>query len=171
MIPHRSMHNTRIEQLWLESGCHFARAWRAFFTRLERLYSLDRDDPQHIWLLHSLFLDDIQHDCHDFQMHWNNHPLSGKGKNMSPLVSANGQYMPLIPGVDDALSRISNSPVRLSMVSMIRSTTSIQSCFAATMEHPQIITTIPPLSAQLIPKRALLTLRLKLNWTKTTVQP
>ena len=82
----RSTHNTRIERLWLESGRHFARGWRAFFTRLERLHFLDRDDPHHIWLLHTLFLEDIQHDCDEFTENWNRHPLSGKGQNMSPLV-------------------------------------------------------------------------------------
>lgn len=82
----RSTHNTRIERLWLESGRHFARGWRAFFTRLERLHFLERDNPQHIWLLHTLFMEDIQHDCDEFCDSWNSHPLSGKGKNMSPLV-------------------------------------------------------------------------------------
>ena len=82
----RSTHNTWIERLWLESGRHFARGWRAFFHRLERLHFLDRDDPHHIWLLHTLFLDDIQHDCEEFSKDWNSHPLSGKGLNMSPLV-------------------------------------------------------------------------------------
>jgi hypothetical protein len=82
----RSTHNTRIERLWLETGRHFARGWRAFFTRLERLYFLERGDPHHIWLLHSLFLNDIQHDCEEFRKDWNSHPLSGKGRNMTPLV-------------------------------------------------------------------------------------
>lgn len=83
-----STHNTRIERLWLESGRHFARGWRAFFTRLERLHFLERDNPQHIWLLHTLFLEDIQLDCDEFCQSWNSHPLSGKGENMSPLVCA-----------------------------------------------------------------------------------
>jgi hypothetical protein len=81
-----STHNTRIERLWLEIGRHFARGWRAFFTRLERLYFLERENPHHIWLLHTLFLPDIQHDCNQFQEDWNSHPLSGKGQNMSPQV-------------------------------------------------------------------------------------
>lgn len=32
-----STRNTRIERLWLEVGTQFARAWRAFFSRLEDL--------------------------------------------------------------------------------------------------------------------------------------
>jgi len=85
-MVNRSTHNTRIERLWLESGRHFARGWRAFFTRLGRLHFLDRDDPHHIWLLQKLFLEDIQSDCDDFCHEWNSHPLSGKGQNMAPLV-------------------------------------------------------------------------------------
>lgn len=54
--------------------------------RLERLHFLDRSDPHHLWLLHTLFLDDIQEDCDEFCKHWNSHPLSGKGENMTPLV-------------------------------------------------------------------------------------
>lgn len=83
---YRSTYNTRIERLWLEIGRHFARSWRAFFTRLERLHFLERENPHHIWLLHTLFLPDIQHDCDQFQEDWNSHPLSGKGQNMSPQV-------------------------------------------------------------------------------------
>lgn len=81
-----STFNTRIERLWVESGRHFVRLWRAFFTRLERNHKLDRTDKGHIWLLQLLFMDDIQKDCDDFVKDWNSHPLSGRGHNQSPLV-------------------------------------------------------------------------------------
>ncbi|KAJ6614370.1 hypothetical protein B0H10DRAFT_2265466 [Mycena sp. CBHHK59/15] len=80
----RSMHNTRIERLWVEVGTQFARSWRGFFLRLERLHRFDPDNPHHLWLLHHLFLADINRDCEDFQQHWNHHPISGKGKNQTP---------------------------------------------------------------------------------------
>ncbi|KAJ7616812.1 hypothetical protein DFH06DRAFT_1012770, partial [Mycena polygramma] len=76
-----STHNTRIERLWVEVGVQFARRWRAFFTRLGELHRLDRKNPGHIWLLHQLFLDNINHDCHEFQAQWNAHPVSGRGTN------------------------------------------------------------------------------------------
>ncbi|KAJ7737020.1 hypothetical protein B0H14DRAFT_3611897 [Mycena olivaceomarginata] len=72
-----STRNTRIERLWVEVGTQFARRWRGFFTRLGRLHRLDRKNPGHLWLLHLLFLDEINHDCVEFQEEWNLHPLRG----------------------------------------------------------------------------------------------
>ncbi|KAJ7457474.1 hypothetical protein FB451DRAFT_1142707 [Mycena latifolia] len=80
----RSTNNTRIERLWVEVGSQFARRWRAFFYRLEALHGLDRKNPHHLWLLHLLFLDDINKDCDDFRAEWNCHPISGEGHDLSP---------------------------------------------------------------------------------------
>ncbi|KAJ7639840.1 hypothetical protein DFH06DRAFT_1001840, partial [Mycena polygramma] len=82
-----STHNTRIERLWVEVGSQFARCWRAFFYRLERLHGLDRTDPHHLWLVHFLFLDALNEDCAKFQEEWNTHPISGEGHDQSPNVS------------------------------------------------------------------------------------
>ncbi|KAJ6466902.1 hypothetical protein C8R45DRAFT_838712, partial [Mycena sanguinolenta] len=79
-----STHNTRIERLWVEVGSQFARRWRAFFYRLERMHGLDRTDPHHLWLLHFLFLDLLNEDCATFQEEWNAHPISGEGHDQSP---------------------------------------------------------------------------------------
>lgn len=81
-----STFNTRIERLWVEVGSQFARSWRAFFLRLERLHHLDRKNPHHLWLLHRLFLDSINDDCRAFQEDWNTHPIAGEGHNKSPAV-------------------------------------------------------------------------------------
>lgn len=81
-----STSNTRIEQLWVEVGTQFARRWRAFFFRLEWLHNLDRKNPHHLWLLHLLFLEEINHDCDEFQLQWNTHPISGLGHGKSPQV-------------------------------------------------------------------------------------
>ncbi|KAJ6492442.1 hypothetical protein C8R47DRAFT_975885, partial [Mycena vitilis] len=72
-----STRNTRIERLWVECGSQFVRPWRGFFSRLERLHHLDVDRPEHLWLLHALFLDAINLDCQEFQTAWNSHPMSG----------------------------------------------------------------------------------------------
>lgn len=72
--------------MWVEVGTQFAIQWRAFFTRLERLHGLDPEKPGHLWLLHLLFLENINEDCLTFQNEWNNHSISGKGRNQTPLV-------------------------------------------------------------------------------------
>ncbi|KAG1722056.1 hypothetical protein EDB19DRAFT_1646053, partial [Suillus lakei] len=69
---------------WVEVGTQFARMWRAFFYRLERLHGLDVSNAQHLWLLHELFLEQIKSDCHTFQAEWNVHPISGEGHDQSP---------------------------------------------------------------------------------------
>ncbi|CAK5266042.1 unnamed protein product [Mycena citricolor] len=79
-----STHNTRIERLWVEVGSQFVRRWRAFFYRLEALHSLDRKDKRHLWLLHHLFLDQINADCENFCQEWNCHPISGEGHDQTP---------------------------------------------------------------------------------------
>ncbi|KAJ7747491.1 hypothetical protein B0H16DRAFT_921450 [Mycena metata] len=80
-----SKRNTRAERMWVEIGSQFARIWRGFFQRLERLHGLDPENPHHLWLLHYLFLDEINRDCEVFREHWNHHPISGKGKDQTPL--------------------------------------------------------------------------------------
>ncbi|KAJ3871876.1 hypothetical protein F5051DRAFT_340235, partial [Lentinula edodes] len=62
---------------WVEVGAQFAWQWRAFFQRLEQLHGLDHGDPAHLWLLHYLFLDEINED-------WNSHPVSGEGHDQTP---------------------------------------------------------------------------------------
>jgi len=83
-----STRNCHIERLWVEVGAQFARRWRAFFMRLEHTHMLNPGDPNHLWLLHALFLDDIDEDCQAFRDEWNCHPISGPGtNNKSPQVS------------------------------------------------------------------------------------
>lgn len=73
--------------MWREVGTQFAVYWRAFLTRLERRHRLDPEKTGHLWLVHLLFLDDINANCNTFQHEWNHHPLSGSGQNQSPVVS------------------------------------------------------------------------------------
>ena len=80
-----STRNCRIECLWVEVGSQFARRWQAFFTQLERMHMLDAQDPSHLWLLHTLFLNDVDYDCQAFWEEWNCHPISGPDTNNKSL--------------------------------------------------------------------------------------
>ncbi|KAG1895802.1 uncharacterized protein F5891DRAFT_959664, partial [Suillus fuscotomentosus] len=81
--------NSWIECLWVEVGMQFARRWRVFFTRLENHHRLNPHSPSHIWLLQTLFLNEINQDCLDFWAEWNCHPICGPDTNdKSPKVNA-----------------------------------------------------------------------------------
>src|ERR1700748_1922927 len=82
-----STRNVRIERMWVEVGTQFLRQWKAFFIRLEKLHHLERANPHHLWLIHLLFLPEINSDCAEFQRTWNSHPISRVGQNMTPEVS------------------------------------------------------------------------------------
>jgi hypothetical protein len=50
---------------------------------------LNPQNANHLWLLHMLFLDDINQDCSDFWAEWNCHPIWGPDTNdKSPKVSS-----------------------------------------------------------------------------------
>lgn len=95
----KSTSNSRIERLWVDTGIQFVRHWRAFFARLEDIHLLDAHDPCHLWLLQLLFLDELNHDCHQFQQDWNHHPISKHGHNQTPLVCC----MPVTYSIDSEL--------------------------------------------------------------------
>ena len=73
---HRSVHNIRIERLWLDFTSGVGSKWKLFFEELEYSYGLDRDNPAHIWLLHHLFLLAINIDAQNWANAWNNHKVS-----------------------------------------------------------------------------------------------
>jgi hypothetical protein len=71
--------------MWVEVGRYFARSWCGFFYRLENMHHLSRSNPFHLWLVHHLFLDEINADCDEFVNTWNLKPITGEeGGNESP---------------------------------------------------------------------------------------
>ncbi|KAF7315017.1 hypothetical protein MIND_00015900 [Mycena indigotica] len=81
----RSIHNTRIERLWLDWTQGLGLKWYDFFMALEQYYELDVDDDVHIWLLHHLFLRALNEEAQDWVNTWNFHILQIRGEpNRSP---------------------------------------------------------------------------------------
>jgi hypothetical protein len=88
-----STHNTRIERVWLEVGVQFARRWKAFYEQLESFYGLDPHRPEHLWLLNTLFLDDLNEDVKMFVETFNNHGIKNSDMgSRTPSVSALWQF-------------------------------------------------------------------------------
>ncbi|KZT60869.1 hypothetical protein CALCODRAFT_428603 [Calocera cornea HHB12733] len=82
----RSVHNTRIERLWVDVTNSFGRKWSRFFYNLETNHGLNHLNEHHIWLLQHLFLSDMNNDAVAFQNEWNEHTLALPGRNQRPAV-------------------------------------------------------------------------------------
>lgn len=81
----RSVHNIRIERLWVDFTAGVGSKWKTFFEDLEGMGWLNADNPSHIWLIHFLFLDALNADIQLWADTWNNHKMSLSGeRNKSP---------------------------------------------------------------------------------------
>ena len=76
----RSIHNIRIEQLWVEVGQIIVAKWKPFFEGLEGRHGLRVDSAGHIWLLHHLFLHLLNDNIMEWAEHWNAHVMCLKGQ-------------------------------------------------------------------------------------------
>ncbi|KAJ7833139.1 hypothetical protein B0H14DRAFT_2364428 [Mycena olivaceomarginata] len=83
----RSVHNVRIEHLWSDITAQIGATWADFFTLLEIRHGLDINNVHHIWLLHYLFLHQLNEQLRFFMESWNQHRIEmrrGPGPNRSP---------------------------------------------------------------------------------------
>ncbi len=81
----RSVHNVRIERLWVDVTAQIGATWKDHFYRLEMHHSLDINNTFHIWLLHLIFLPTINAQLAFFAQSWNLHKLQIRdGPNCSP---------------------------------------------------------------------------------------
>jgi hypothetical protein len=75
----------RIERLWADVTAQIGATWADFFTLLEVRHGLDINNPCHIWLLHYLFLNQINQQLRFFMESWNQHQIRIRGgPNRSP---------------------------------------------------------------------------------------
>ncbi|KAF8145150.1 hypothetical protein K438DRAFT_1630562 [Mycena galopus ATCC 62051] len=76
----RSVNNTRIERLWYDVTHGFGFKWKKFFVDLEVNHGLNPTLPEHIWLVHHLFLRSIDEDAQEWAAAWNSHDLQIRGE-------------------------------------------------------------------------------------------
>ncbi|KAF7343958.1 hypothetical protein MVEN_01685000 [Mycena venus] len=80
-----SVHNVRIERLWVDITAQLGATWAERFTVLELRHGLDINNISHIWLLHFLFLATINSQLAFFAQSWNQHRIQIRhGPNCSP---------------------------------------------------------------------------------------
>lgn len=82
----RSVHNVRIERLWVDVTVQVGSYWHEQFTLLELHHGLNANSDAHIWLLHFLFLGAINAQLAAFAEAWNHHVIQIRnGPNRSPV--------------------------------------------------------------------------------------
>ncbi|KZT34556.1 hypothetical protein SISSUDRAFT_991708 [Sistotremastrum suecicum HHB10207 ss-3] len=81
----RSVHNVRIERLWVDVTVQVGAKWADFFTDLEMHHGLNINNVDHIWLLHIIFLPIINAELQFFAESWNEHKIDSRtGPRRSP---------------------------------------------------------------------------------------
>ncbi|KZT59370.1 hypothetical protein CALCODRAFT_431113 [Calocera cornea HHB12733] len=100
----RSIHNIRIERLWVDVTQGFGGKWKEFFGLLEVYCGLDAADEGHLWLLHFVFLEKIRRDAELWRTIWNQHRmrLPEGGRSSPAQMWFFGQVKHGSRGIDDA---------------------------------------------------------------------
>ncbi|KAJ7065632.1 hypothetical protein C8F01DRAFT_1209012 [Mycena amicta] len=106
-----SVHNIRIERLWVDVTAQVTDAWYQVFQLLELRYGFDINNVNHIWLLQFLFLATINSQLAFFAQTWNQHRIQiRRGPNRSPTdmfvfdMFVNGVRGDQLPAEEEGLS-------------------------------------------------------------------
>ncbi|KAJ7200862.1 hypothetical protein GGX14DRAFT_371909 [Mycena pura] len=82
----RSVHNIRIERLWVDVTVQVTAQWIYLFEQLELHHGLNIANAAHIWLLHFLFLGTLNSELAFFAEGWNEHTIQIRnGPNRTPV--------------------------------------------------------------------------------------
>ncbi|XP_062578090.1 uncharacterized protein LOC134239978 [Saccostrea cucullata] len=82
-IQGKSVHNQRVERLWVDVWKGVTNLYYDLFTYMESEHLFEIGNAIHLWALHFVFLPRINADLSLFQSQWNHHGLRSEG-HMSP---------------------------------------------------------------------------------------
>ena len=83
-ITGRSVHNQRIERLWVDTWMGVVNTYHSLFSEMEATGILDCCNDKHIWALHYVFIPRINASLQSFRHQWNCHGLRTES-HMTPM--------------------------------------------------------------------------------------
>lgn len=80
-ITGKSVHNQRIERLWVDVYTQVVDYFYQEFYCLEEQGLLDLENSIHIYALHKVYIESINKKLNTFQMAWNSHTMRTTGRS------------------------------------------------------------------------------------------
>jgi hypothetical protein len=85
LISSRSVHNIRVERMWVDVTAGFGSKWKLFFQDLQAAHGFDNSNNSHVWLVQFLYLTALNQDAQDWADAWNAHTMTlPDQRNSSP---------------------------------------------------------------------------------------
>jgi hypothetical protein len=98
----RSVHNQRIERLWVDVKMDFIEPYVNLFQQFVSAGACSLSDEDDLFVLHYMFLPMMNDDMQSFVDMWNNHPLSTMGyKSPMQLLKLSDYKRPQAPELSD----------------------------------------------------------------------
>lgn len=129
----RSVHNQRIERLWVDVGVKCVDEYRGLFVLLEEQGQLDIEVPADLFALHVAFRGQIQQALDKFTEYYNNHGLTSVG------------------------GRSGNTPTQLCVRGVLQNLASPSTGIQGILDVPQTVPGPPARSAWITPSLCVLT--------------